>query len=113
MPGGVEFSGEWDAMARANLELRTATRVLLRLGSFHARALGELERRAGLLPWNQYLVAGSPVRLRVTSRKSRLYHQGAIAERVSNGRLPAGATRTMGSRQGSWWWYACSETNAP
>ena len=84
MPGGVEFSGEWDAMARANLELRTATRVLLRLGAFHARALGELERRAGLLPWNQYLVAGSPVRLRVTSRKSRLYHQGAIAERVSN-----------------------------
>lgn len=72
-------------MARANLWLRTASRVLVRVGAFHARALGELERRASLLPWDQYLTRGRPVHLRVTSRKSRLYHQGAIAERIGNG----------------------------
>jgi len=72
-------------MARANLWLRTASRVLARFGTFHARALGELERRASLLPWDQYLTPGRPVHLRVTSRKSRLYHQGAIAERIGNG----------------------------
>jgi putative N6-adenine-specific DNA methylase len=72
-------------MARANLWLRTASRVLVRFGAFHARALGELERRASLLPWDKYLTPGRPVHLRVTSRKSRLYHQGAIAERIGNG----------------------------
>lgn len=72
-------------MARANLWLRTASRVLVRFGTFHARALGELERRASLLPWDKYLTPGRPVHLRVTSRKSRLYHQGAIAERIGNG----------------------------
>ncbi len=72
-------------MARANLWLRTASRILLRVGAFHARALGELERRAALLPWDRYLVPERQVNLRVTSRKSRLYHQRAIAERVANG----------------------------
>ncbi|HSE67698.1 MAG TPA: hypothetical protein VLB12_11965 [Gemmatimonadales bacterium] len=71
-------------MARANLWLRTASRVLVRFGTFHARALGELERRASLLPWMKYLTPGRPVHLRITSRKSRLYHQGAIAERIGN-----------------------------
>ena len=78
-------SGDWETMARANLWLRTASRVLVRFGTFHARALGELERRASLLPWDKYLTPGRPVHLRVTSRKSRLYHQGAIAERIGNG----------------------------
>ena len=72
-------------MARANLWLRTASRILVRVGAFHARALGELERRAALLPWDRYLLPGRQVHLRVTSRKSRLYHQRAIAERVANG----------------------------
>ena len=84
-PGGVAFQGDWETMARANLWLRTASRVLVRFGTFHARALGELERRASLLPWDKYLTPGRPVHLRVTSRKSRLYHQGAIAERIGNG----------------------------
>jgi len=84
-PGGVAFHADWETMARANLWLRTASRVLVRLGAFHARALGELERRASLLPWDKYLTRGRPVNLRVTSRKSRLYHQGAIAERIGNG----------------------------
>ncbi len=83
-PGGVGFGGGFDAMARTNLWLRTSSRVLLRMGEFHARALGELERRAAGIEWGRYLSASQPVQLRVTSRKSRLYHQKAIAERISN-----------------------------
>lgn len=90
-PGGVSFRGGIDAVWRANLWLRTASRVVVRLGSFRARALGELERRARALPWEPYIPPGSVVRVRVTAHKSRLYHTGAIAERVAGaiaGRIP-------------------------
>jgi putative N6-adenine-specific DNA methylase len=83
-PGGVSFSGTLDAVYRANLHLRTASRVLVRAGEFHARAFGELERRARQTPWEQWITAGRPVRLRVTCRKSRLYHSDAVAERLAS-----------------------------
>ncbi|HTL96728.1 MAG TPA: hypothetical protein VL157_14365 [Gemmatimonadaceae bacterium] len=82
-PGGVSFRGGIEAVWRANLWLRTASRVVVRLGSFRARALGELERRARTLPWDPFVPPGSVVRVRVTAHKSRLYHTGAIAERVA------------------------------
>jgi putative N6-adenine-specific DNA methylase len=81
-PGGVPFRGTLADVARANLHLRIASRVLVRAARFHARALGELERRAKHVAWDRFLSAGADVRVRATSRKSRLYHQGAVAERV-------------------------------
>ena len=81
-PGGVAFNGTLADLGRANLWLRTASRILLRLGSFHARALGELERKAAQLPWHEWLVPGTPANVRVTCRKSRLFHQRAVAERI-------------------------------
>jgi putative N6-adenine-specific DNA methylase len=81
-PGGVSFLGSMVDLARANLWLRTATRVLIRLGSFHARALGELERKCAALPWRDWLVPGAALAVRVTCRKSRLFHQRAVAERI-------------------------------
>jgi putative N6-adenine-specific DNA methylase len=81
-PGGVAFEGTLEDVARANLWLRTASRVLVRLGSFNARALGELERKSVALPWRDWLPAGTPVSIRVTCKKSRLYHQKAVAERI-------------------------------
>ena len=83
-PGGVAFDATAAELYRANLHLRTASRVLVRLGQFHVRALGELERRAKELPWERFIGPGRAVRLRVTCRKSRLYHSGAVAERVAN-----------------------------
>ena len=80
--GGVTFGGELDSVYEANLWLRTASRVVVRLGRFHASTFYELERRAKKLPWEQFLPASGPVRLRVTCRKSRLYHSDAVAERV-------------------------------
>jgi putative N6-adenine-specific DNA methylase len=83
MHGGVEFSGALRALYRANLHLRTANRVLLRLGDFPAVGFTELRRRAARLPWERLLAPGQPVALRVTCHKSRLYHSDAVAERVA------------------------------
>jgi putative N6-adenine-specific DNA methylase len=80
--GGVAFGGDLDRLYETNLWLRTATRVVARLGRFHASTFYELERRAKKLPWDEFLPASGRVRLRVTCRKSRLYHSDAVAERV-------------------------------
>jgi putative N6-adenine-specific DNA methylase len=80
--GGVEFAGSLADVYRANLHLRTASRVLLRLGTFLAASFPELRRKASRLSWESFLLPGRPVALRVTCHKSRLYHQGAVAERL-------------------------------
>lgn len=80
--GGVAFAGDLNRLYQANLWLRTASRVVARLGHFHASTFYELERRAKKLPWEKFLPASGPVTLRVTCRKSRLYHSDAVAERV-------------------------------
>jgi putative N6-adenine-specific DNA methylase len=93
-PGGVSFRAAPAGLYAANLELRTAGRVLVRLGSFRAASFHELERRASRLAWDRFLAPDAVPEFRVTSRKSRLYHQGAVEERlarlVGNGRERAG-----------------------
>lgn len=81
--GGVEFQGSFSALYRANLYLRTANRVLVRLGDFYAASFPELRKKAGRLPWERYLKPGQPVAMHVTCHKSRLYHSDAVAERVA------------------------------
>jgi putative N6-adenine-specific DNA methylase len=82
-PGGVTFAGRAEHLYRANLWLRTASRVVARLGEFHASAFHELERQARRLPWERFVAPGQPVVFRVTCRKSRLYHSDAVAERLA------------------------------
>lgn len=82
-PGGVSLDAGHAAIATLNIQLRTASRILVRLGEFHASAFAELERRAAKLPWAEYLRPGQGIAFRVTSKKSRLYHQDAIAERLA------------------------------
>ncbi len=83
--GGVEFAGALLDVYRANLHLRCASRILLRLGSFHASKFVELARKSGNLAWDKFIVKDRPIALRVTSHRSRLYHTGAVAERVASG----------------------------
>ena len=80
--GGVSFRGDLRALYDANLWLRSASRVVVRMGRFHATAFHELERRAKNLSWEEYLPSTGRVVVRVTARKSKLYHSDAIAERV-------------------------------
>jgi putative N6-adenine-specific DNA methylase len=81
--GGVTFRGGLEVLYRANLHLRTASRVLVRLGNFfYARTFAELRERAARLPWERFLRPGQPVILRITCHKSKLYHSEAVAERI-------------------------------
>lgn len=80
--GGVSFLSPLEGFYRANLWLRTANRVLVRLGRFHAIQFAELRRKAAILPWERYLTAGQPLAIRTTCHHSRLYHSDAVSERV-------------------------------
>ena len=81
--GGVAWSGDAASLARANLWLRTASRVIVRAAEFHARTFFELERHARRLPWERFIAPNSGVTFRVTCRKSKLYHSGAVVERFA------------------------------
>lgn len=82
-PGGVAFRATTRQLYAANLELRTAGRIVVRLAEFPARAFYELERKARRVPWDTVLAAGAPARFRISSRKSRLYHLDGIAQRLA------------------------------
>src|SRR5688572_31266122 len=70
-PGGVAFTGGRAAMYRATLHLRTASRVVARVGEFGARGFPELVRQTTRQPWERCLGPAPAVQLRVSCRKSR------------------------------------------
>ncbi|MDJ0627802.1 MAG: class I SAM-dependent RNA methyltransferase [Rhodobacter sp.] len=80
--GGVLLQGAWPDVWRANLMLRGATRVLVRLAEFRALHLAQLDKRARKLPWSGWLRPDIPFRVEAACRKSRIYHAGAAAQRV-------------------------------
>src|SRR5258706_6114184 len=80
--GGVAMGGDLDRIYQSNLWVRTDSRVLVRLGEFHASTFYELVRRSKKLPWADFLPETGTVEVRVTCRKSKLYHSDAVAERV-------------------------------
>ncbi len=80
--GGMEFEGPLEHVYLANLHLRTASRVTVRLGEFKAITFAELRKKASKLDWGKYLVPGQKVSIQVTCHKSRLYHSDAVAERI-------------------------------
>lgn len=82
VPGGVAFQGDWGDVARANLLLRGAGRVLARIGSFRAFHLAQLDKRARKFPWGDILRPDVPVRVDVTCRNSKIYHDRAARQRV-------------------------------
>ena len=82
---GVAFDATALELMRVNLWSRVSSRVLVRLASFEARDFATLEKQAMRVPWARVLARGMTARLRVTCRKSRLYHSDAVAERVARG----------------------------
>lgn len=80
--GGVLFNGRLTDLYLANLHLRTAGRVLLRLASFRATAFRQLEKKASATAWSLYLPSGALPHLNATAHRSRLHHSGAIEERI-------------------------------
>lgn len=80
--GGVKVQGGWPDIWRANLEIRGVTRVLARIGSFHAVHLAQLDKLARKFPWGQFLRKDTSVQIEATCKKSRIYHAGAAAQRI-------------------------------
>lgn len=53
--GKVTFLGDWEAVCYANVFLRTAERVLVKIGSFHAETFDELFEGTKALPWEEII----------------------------------------------------------
>ena len=98
-PAGVAFDATRADLLAANLWLRIASRVIVRLDTFEARDFATLERAAMRVPWSRVMGNGAAVSLRVTCRKSRLYHSDAVAQRVARGieRTVPGSTIVHGA----------------
>ena len=82
--GGFAWTGTAESALLANVGLRIASRVLVRLASFEARSFAELERHARKIEWNRVITPGEAVRFRVTCKKSKLYHSDAVAQRLAD-----------------------------
>lgn len=87
--GGLAWRGDLGSVLVANVGLRIASRVVVRVASFEARSFAELERHARRIPWARMVNANGAVRFRVTCRKSRLYHSDAVAQRLGDAVLRA------------------------
>lgn len=53
--GKVTFTGDAEAICRANINLRTAERVLLKVGQFKAVTFTELFDNVAELPWEEFI----------------------------------------------------------
>ncbi|MGQ0639835.1 MAG: THUMP domain-containing class I SAM-dependent RNA methyltransferase [Gemmatimonadaceae bacterium] len=82
-PGAIPLRASLQTLYTLNLNLRTASRITVTAAEFRARTFAELERHGTKVPWDEWLRPGAAVRLRVTCRKSRLYHSDAVAERIA------------------------------
>ena len=82
---GVAFDATSEVLLAANLWSRIASRIVVRLASFEARDFATLEKQAQRVSWSRVMAPGATVTLRVTCKKSRLYHSDAVAERVARG----------------------------
>ncbi|NUQ66390.1 MAG: class I SAM-dependent RNA methyltransferase, partial [Pirellulales bacterium] len=71
-PGRLLFQADEAALARANLWLRAADRVLLRLGTFEATDFGELFDRTYALPWEEWVPRDAEFPVTGRSIKSQL-----------------------------------------
>lgn len=77
--GRVTFYGEVDAACRANIFLRTAERVLLKVGSFKAVTFDELFEKTKALPWEAYIPKDGKFWVaKASSVKSKLFSPSDI-----------------------------------
>lgn len=77
--GRVTFEGDAEAVCRANVNLRTTERVLLKAGEFHSETFDELFEAVKALPWERYLPEDARFWVaKASSVKSRLFSPSDI-----------------------------------
>ena len=82
--GGVFFVGGELEIWRANLELRTAIRVLRRLARFACGDADTLYTRVRELPWERWLTPGGSLVVDAQSKDSQLSHTLFIQQRTKD-----------------------------
>ena len=79
LDGRVTFIGDEEAVARANIGLRTAERVLIKVGSFKAVTYDELFEGTKALPWEDFIVKNGRFNVvKASSIKSKLFSPSDI-----------------------------------
>lgn len=73
MDGRVTFSGDEYDIARANICLRTAERVYIKLGSFNALSFDALFEGTRALPWESFIGKSDSFPVKGHAVKSQLY----------------------------------------
>lgn len=77
--GRVTFLGDEEAVCRGNVFLRTAERILIKIGSFHATTFEELFEKTKELPWEEYIpLDGKFWVAKAASIKSKLFSPSDI-----------------------------------
>lgn len=77
--GRVYFIGDAEAVCRANIFLRTAERILIRAGSFHAETFEELFEGTKQIAWEEYIPENGKFWVaKATSVKSKLFSPSDI-----------------------------------
>lgn len=94
--GGLQFEGTLLDAMRANLWLRTAVRVLMRIARFEAKNDDELYRGAGEVDWARFIVDARTFAIVAHTNASVLDHTLFIEQRVKDAivdklRTPEGA----------------------
>jgi len=94
--GKVSFIGDAEAIARANIWLRTAERVLLEVGSFRATTYDELFEGTAALPWSELIPRDGKFWVtKATSINSKLFSPSDIQSIMKKAMV-----RSMGRRYG-------------
>lgn len=78
----IRFEGDFRAVARTNLRLRTANRVYIEVSEGQAKDFDELFQVAKRGEWKKILPTGNPVTIRAVSEKSQLDSLPSIQKTV-------------------------------
>jgi 23S rRNA (guanine2445-N2)-methyltransferase / 23S rRNA (guanine2069-N7)-methyltransferase len=81
-PGRIEFAGDWSAICRANLWLRSADRVMVQLAKFSSPDFDALFDTVRELPWEGWIQSDAAIPVRGRSHKSQLTSVPAVQRTV-------------------------------
>ena len=80
--GAVHLKAKLETVWQAITLSHCARSFEMKIAEFHCENFGRLEHKIKSIAWELYLPQAVDLKIDVKSEKSRLYHKGAVAERV-------------------------------
>ncbi len=81
--GGIEVSGDAQALLNCNQLLKTATRILVRFEKFRCRDFPKLFKKAQKIPWNN-IVGTQLVHWKISAHQSRLFDSRRLEKTLND-----------------------------